>query len=75
MDSGSGNRWRGIHSSPDPLVEFAVVGNALHDLWKSDQIEGVLTLGGVKPYLNGIVRVVPGRDRLWGRDRRYKTQP
>jgi hypothetical protein len=56
-------------------LDKAVVGNALHDLWKSDQIEGVLTLGGFKLYLNGIVRVLPGRDRLRGRDGRYKAQP
>jgi len=56
-------------------LDKAVVASALHDLWKSDHIEGVLTLGGVKPYLVGIVRVLPGRDRLWGRDGRYKAQP
>jgi hypothetical protein len=56
-------------------LDQAVVASALHDLWKSEQIEAVLTLGGVKPYLNGIVRVLPGRDRLWGRDGRYKPQP
>jgi hypothetical protein len=56
-------------------LDKTVVASALHDLWKSDQIEGVLTLGGVNPYLVGIVRVLPGRDRLWGRDGRYKAQP
>jgi hypothetical protein len=43
-------------------LDKAVVASALHDLWKSDHIEGVLTLGGVKPYLNGIVRVLVGAE-------------
>jgi HD superfamily phosphohydrolase YqeK len=51
------------------------VAGILHDLWKSDQIEGALGLGGIKPSLIGIARVIPGQPRLWGNDGRYRVQP
>jgi hypothetical protein len=51
------------------------VARILGELWKSDQIEGVLGLGGVKPSLTGIARVIPGRRRLWDNDGRYVKQP
>ena len=44
-------------------------------LWESDQIEGILTLGGRHPSLDSIRRVLPDRDRLWGDDGRYRRHP
>jgi len=50
----------------------AVVGQ----LWETDEIEGVLTVGGgVKPHLVGIRQVLTGRPRVWGTDGYYKQQP
>ena len=48
------------------------VDEVLEHLWKSDQIEGILTLGGRHPSLDSIRRVLPDRDRLWGDDGRYQ---
>ena len=48
------------------------VDEALEHLWKSDQIEGILTLGGRITSLDSIRRVLPDRDWLWGDDGRYR---
>jgi len=77
------------HEGPDPggsfnctnadIIETTglskdTVEAVLRDLWQSNQIEGIQTLGG-NPNLQGIVRVLPGRDRIWGLEGRYKAQP
>jgi hypothetical protein len=49
------------------------VDEILDHLWKADQIEGILTLGGRHPSLDDIRRVLPDRPRLWGEDGRYRT--
>ena len=51
------------------------VDEVLDHLWKTDQIEGILTLGGRHPSLDDIRRVLPDRERLWGEDGRYLAQP
>jgi hypothetical protein len=51
------------------------VADILGQLWKEGRIEGVLSMGEVKPYLSGIRRVMPGRPRTWGSDGHYKSQP
>ena len=53
----------------------ATVDEALESLWQSDQIEGIMTLGGRNPTLDSIRRVLPGRERLWGDDGRYQPHP
>ena len=50
------------------------VASALDRLWAAGEIEGVLTLGALWPHLLGIYRVLPGRDRIWGVDGRYKPR-
>jgi hypothetical protein len=51
------------------------VDQVLEYLWKSDQIEVILTLGGRHPSLDSIRRVLPDRQRLWGDDGRYRLDP
>ena len=51
------------------------VAAALKFLWINNQIEGILGLGGDKPSLNGIIRVLPGRERSWWPEGRYVAQP
>ena len=45
-------------------LDPAAVDEVLNFLWQSDQIEGILTLGGRNPSLDDIRRVVPDRPRL-----------
>jgi hypothetical protein len=47
-------------------LNLATVDEVLGYLWKSNQIEGIMTPGGRNPSLVGILRVLPGRDQLWG---------
>ena len=54
-------------------LDPATVDEILDYLWKADQIEGILTLGGRNPSLDDIRRVLPDRERLWGEDGRYRT--
>jgi hypothetical protein len=54
-------------------LDPATVDEVLNFLWQSDQIEGILTLGGRNPSLDDIRRVVPDRPRLWGEDGRYRS--
>jgi hypothetical protein len=56
-------------------LESTTVGEVLDYLWKTDQIEGIMTLGGRNPSLDSIRRVLPDRDRLWGDDGRYRPHP
>ena len=53
-------------------LDPATVDAVLEYLWESDQIEGILTLGGRRPSLDSLRRVLPDRDRLWGEDGRYR---
>jgi hypothetical protein len=50
------------------------VASILDGLWRADQVEGILTIGGVWPHAVGIVRVRPDRDRVWGGNGRYKPR-
>jgi hypothetical protein len=52
----------------------ATVDEVLDYLWQTDQIEGIMTLGGRNPSLDSIRRVLPGRERLWGDDGRYQAR-
>lgn len=54
-------------------LDPATVDEILDSLWRADQIEGILTLGGRHPSLDDIRRVLPDRERLWGEDGRYPT--
>ena len=53
----------------------STVDEVLEYLWKSDQIEGVMIVGGRNPSLDDVRRVLPDRDRLWGDDGRYQAHP
>ena len=53
-------------------LNSSTVDEVLEYLWESDQIEGILTLGGRHPSLDSIRRVLPSRDRLWGQEGRYR---
>ena len=53
-------------------LDSTTVDEVLDFLWKSDQIEGIMTLGGRHPSLDDIRRVLPDRPRLWGEDGRYR---
>jgi hypothetical protein len=53
-------------------LDSATVDEVLDYLWKTDQIEGIMTLGGHSPSLDDIRRVLPDRERLWGDDGRYQ---
>ena len=52
-----------------------IVDRVLDSLWKSDRIEGILTLGGRHSSLDDIRRVLPDRPRLWGEDGRHQAAP
>jgi hypothetical protein len=54
-------------------LEAATVDQVLDHLWKTGQIEGIVTLGGRNPSLDNIRRVLPERERLWGDDGRYQA--
>jgi hypothetical protein len=56
-------------------LDSATVDEVLDYLWKSDQIEAIMTLGGRSPSLDYIRRVLPDRERLWGDDGRYRPHP
>lgn len=56
-------------------LDPTAVDEVLEYLWESDQIEGILTFGGRHPSLDSLRRVLPGRDRLWGDDGRYRLHP
>ena len=45
----------------------------LRGLWQRGQIEGIRVFGG-DPNLEGILRVLPRRERQWGWDGRYVAQ-
>ena len=51
------------------------VDEVLDYLWEQGRIEAIMTLGGRNPSLDGIRRILPGRDRLWGDDGRYQPHP
>jgi len=76
-----GDRQEGRHNcTNDTIVEATglepeVVAAVLEELWQEGRIEGLLVVGGVKPYLRGIVRVLPGQSRVWERDGRFVRQP
>jgi hypothetical protein len=57
-------------------LDATVVAGALEFLWKSNQIEAVGPLlgGPIWPSLSGILRVLPGRTRQWGRDGYYQPR-
>jgi len=55
-------------------LDLATVDEVLDYLWKTDQIEGIMTLGGRNPSLDSIRRVLPDRERLWGDDGRYQPR-
>jgi hypothetical protein len=76
------------HEGPDPdgnyscnnavIIEATglskdTVEAVLRGLWQRGQIEGILVFGG-NPNLEGIVRVLPRRERQWGWDGRYVAQ-
>ncbi|MGP0109382.1 MAG: hypothetical protein ACLPR9_11085 [Acidimicrobiales bacterium] len=46
----------------------ATVDEVLDYLWKSIQIEGIMTPGGQNPSLVGILLVLPDKERQWGDD-------
>jgi hypothetical protein len=46
----------------------ATVDEVLDYLWKSVQIEGIMTPGGRNPSLVGILRLLPDKERQWGDD-------
>jgi len=48
------------------------VDEVLEYLWRTERIEGIMTLGGRNPSLDSIRRVLPDRERLWGDDGRYQ---
>lgn len=51
------------------------VDEVLEDLWRSDRIEGIVTLGGRKSSLDSIRRILPDGQRLWGDGGRYQPNP
>jgi len=53
----------------------SVVDEILEYLWKSDQIEGVMIVGGRNPSLDDLRRVLPAREPLWGDEGRYHAHP
>ena len=56
-------------------LNSSTVDEVLEYLWKSDQIEGVMIVGGRNPSLDDVRRVLPDRDRLWGDDGWYQAHP
>jgi hypothetical protein len=66
--------------SNDTIVEVTGldrgrVADIVGQLWKEGRIEGLLSLGETQPFLSGIRRVMPGRQRHWGAEGHYKSQP
>ena len=55
-------------------LSSATVDKVLDYLWRTDQIEGIMTLGGRNPSLDDVRRVLPGRDRLWGEDGKWRER-
>ena len=53
-------------------LDSTTVDEVLDHLWKTDQIEGIMTLGGRDPSLDSVRRVLPERDRLWGAEGRWR---
>ena len=53
-------------------LRSATVDEVLEDLWRTERIEGIMTLGGRNPSLDSIRRVLPDRERLWGDEGRYQ---
>ena len=47
-------------------LNSATVDEVLDNPWKLDQVEGIVAAGDRPPSLVGILRVLPGRDQLWG---------
>jgi hypothetical protein len=56
-------------------LDSATVDEVLDHLWKTDQVEGIMTFGGRNPSLDGLRRVLPERNRLWGTDGRSRPHP
>lgn len=56
-------------------LDSVTVASILRELWRTAQIEGLLGLGGERPSLTGIRRVLPGRVRVWESDGWYVEQP
>ena len=56
-------------------LDQQAVANILGMLWRLGEIEGILTTGEVHPSLQGIRRVLPGRDHTWGLEGLYRHQP
>jgi len=57
-------------------LDAGAVGRILVQLWAADEIEGLRTLGGPGGgvvSLVGIRRVLPDRERLWGKEGRYRS--
>ena len=55
-------------------LKSSTVDEVLEYLWKSDQIEGVMIVGGRNPSLDDVRRVLPDRERLWGDEGLYQAQ-
>ena len=56
-------------------LDPATVDQVLEYLWRTERIEGIMTLGGRNPSLDSIRRVLPDREPLWGDDGRYQPHP
>jgi hypothetical protein len=56
-------------------LDPATVDQVLEYLWRTERIEGIMTLGGRNPSLDSIRRVLPDRERLWGDDGCYQPHP
>src|SRR5664280_269512 len=56
-------------------LDPATVDQVLEYLWRTERIEGIMTLGGRNPSLDSIRRVLPNRERLWGDDGCYQPHP
>ena len=56
-------------------LDSSAVDEILEYLWKSDQIEGVMIVGGRNPSLDDVRRMLPDRERLWGDEGRYHAHP
>ncbi len=54
-------------------LDPTTVDEVLDYLWRSDQIEAIMTLGPRHPSLDDIRRVLPDRERLWGEDGRRQS--
>lgn len=67
-DEDCNNALLDLETGLDP----ATVDEVLDFLWRTDRIEGIMTLGGRHPSLDEIRRVLPDRPRLWGADGMYQ---